>query len=268
MVQQVNDADQMVLGVPGRRACHLAHAGAQAGSMRPGVGLPPAHGPPAASPISKRKIAALSDHPEDCLHGSLTAMVFPRPLWSDYLSAQLAALPGWAGFIRWRADQGDYPWQRACPVNLVQYLAVRQWYECELVSQACRAGPAATTLDDISAALQECLRPSARRVTRFPTPCLDWRGHLHQARVLHQADPGELEKLAAWQDEFSEPHHGPVWLEAFEATWQAELLTGLARTVAQPAPFADCLRPESQSIYCIDVRMEPFRRHLEALGNP
>ena len=54
------------------------------------------------------------------------------------LSSHLAALPGWAGFIKWRADQSEYEWQSAFPIDLVQYLAVRLWYERELVHQACR----------------------------------------------------------------------------------------------------------------------------------
>jgi uncharacterized protein YbcC (UPF0753/DUF2309 family) len=56
-----------------------------------------------------------------------------------------------------------------------------------------------------------------------------------------------------------------VWLKAFEAGYHDRLLGQLqARTneASRPAPA----RPYSQSVYCIDVRSEPFRRHLESVG--
>ena len=69
---------------------------------------------------------------------------------------------------------------------------------------------------------------------------------------------------------FPESDHGPVWLKAFEAGYQDPLLTHLRRTAdkqpaAEGSPPASP-RPYSQSVYCIDVRSEPFRRHLESVG--
>ncbi|MHB2019715.1 MAG: DUF2309 domain-containing protein [Candidatus Xenobia bacterium] len=237
---------------------------------------------------ARRKIAALPDHPEGCLQVSLSSMRIPFPLWADYLSAQIAALPGWTGFIRWRADQKDHPWQKAFPINLVQYLAVRQWYESELVSQACRAWLAAAgTFEAVSAYMQDhaheyvagkarssgqpwpdeadhtAWRTAARRLLRLAR-ALDI-----MPTTLQQAEPQVLQKLSEWLDDFPESQHGRVWLETFEATYRDELVAGLAHQVAlrQSAPPEDPVRPQSQSIYCIDVRMEPIRRHLEALGN-
>lgn len=68
----------------------------------------------------------------------LDAMGIPAELRQDYLSLQLGALFGWASFIKWRAERTQYPWQVAYPIDLVQYLAVRLFYERELVDQACR----------------------------------------------------------------------------------------------------------------------------------
>ncbi|HEY4000140.1 MAG TPA: DUF2309 domain-containing protein [Candidatus Xenobia bacterium] len=215
-----------------------------------------------------RKIAALPDHPEDCLHDSLSAMHIPSPLWADYLSAQIAALPGWAGFIRWRADHGDYPWQQAYPVSLGQYLAVRLWYEREMVSQACRARPGGEgTFEVIAASMRERPQASAAGNDRADGAA---RRLLELARALDvepATDPRVRAKLSQWLDDFSEPQHGPIWLAAFESTYREELLTGLAHHGSLGIPPPPEVRPQSQSIYCIDVRMEPFRRHLEALGN-
>ncbi len=239
---------------------------------------------------SRRKIAALPDHPEDCLRDRLCDLGVPHPRWADYLAAELAALPGWAGFIRWRGDQPEYRWQQAFPISLVEYLAVRLWYERELVNRACWTHLRIKgTFEDIlaykrnrsSEYVSGKVRAAGRRyldetgraaLTRRETA----RRLLRLARALditpaslHQAEPGSLATLTQWLDAFSEPHHGPIWLEAFEASYQAELVGALASTVVfgDPAGPEDSVRPQSQSIYCIDVRMEAFRRHLETLGN-
>ncbi|MFO7926115.1 MAG: DUF2309 domain-containing protein [Halobacteriota archaeon] len=44
--------------------------------------------------------------------------------WVPIFEEQLAALPGWAGFIKQRAED-EGPWQSACPITLAGYLAVR-----------------------------------------------------------------------------------------------------------------------------------------------
>jgi uncharacterized protein YbcC (UPF0753/DUF2309 family) len=87
---------------------------------------------------SRRKIAALPEHPEDAVLDCLDALAIPVTFRQDYLSLQLAALPGWAGFIKWRAEETDYAWQQAYPVGLVKFLAVRLWYVRELVQKVCR----------------------------------------------------------------------------------------------------------------------------------
>lgn len=87
---------------------------------------------------SRRKIAQLPEYPEDALLRSLEALGIPAALRQDYLSLQLTALPGWAGFIKWRAEERDYPWQKAYPVGLVKFLAIRLWYASELVQKTCR----------------------------------------------------------------------------------------------------------------------------------
>src|SRR5690242_400150 len=87
---------------------------------------------------SRRKIARLPDHPEDALLESLDALGIPSELLQDYLSLQLTALPGWAGFIKWRGEEHGYPWQQAYPAGLVKFLAIRLWYARELVHQACK----------------------------------------------------------------------------------------------------------------------------------
>ena len=87
----------------------------------------------------KSKIRNLPDRPEDAIGESLESLAIPQDLWIDYFALHLAQLPGWTGFIKWRSEQSDHEWQRAFPMDLVKYMAVRLFYEKELVSLACEA---------------------------------------------------------------------------------------------------------------------------------
>ncbi len=266
---------------------------------------------------SQRKIAQLPDYPEDALLDSLDALGIPAKLRQDYLSLQLTALPGWAGFIKWRAEERDYPWQQIYPVGLVKFLAIRLWYARELVQKVCREE---LDIDGRYDAVTAYLRTRSdeyylrrqRVAGRLPALYAEevdrlrhqkgaaWGKLLERYRTevvprqtaaarrgaarkllglarslditpesLADTAPAQLKQLLDWMEAFPESDHGPVWLKAFEAGYQAKLLSSLRLGSSQPIPQAASLspaRPYSQSVYCIDVRSEPFRRHLEAVG--
>ncbi|MFT4884130.1 MAG: hypothetical protein ACI8U4_001643 [Natronomonas sp.] len=50
---------------------------------------------------------------------------YPQDRWETIFEHQLAALPGWTGFIKQRASGEDGPWQSTYPITLTEYLAVR-----------------------------------------------------------------------------------------------------------------------------------------------
>ncbi len=225
---------------------------------------------------SGRKIRNLPTSPEEALLEHLDALGIPEDCRQDYLSLQLTALCGWASFINWRGELSEgYEWQEAYPIDLVQYLAVRLWYERELVSQACQSEigiegtfPAVTSWiqrdrteagarhDDqagvFSAALR--LRDLARSLGVDPG-------------TLLESSPDHLQTLLDWLDAWPESEHGPVWLKAFEAGYQEDLLRKIAAGAndSQVSGGSNS-RPDAQAMFCIDVRSEPFRRNLEAVG--
>jgi uncharacterized protein YbcC (UPF0753/DUF2309 family) len=274
---------------------------------------------------SRDKITRLPDHPEDALLNSLDALGIPAKLRQDYLSLQLTALPGWAGFIKWREEERDYPWQRAHPVSLVKFLAIRLWYASELVQKVCRDE---LGIDGRYDAITAYMRSNpeeyylrrqrvagrlpalyAEEVDRLRHHKRDGWGKIierYEAEVvprqraaarrdmakrllalgrsftidpvaLIDTDPDDLKQVVQWMESFPESEHGPVWLKAFEAGYQEWLLGELARNgrpreAPHEQPRAPSERegppgrPYSQSVYCIDVRSEPFRRHLETTG--
>jgi uncharacterized protein YbcC (UPF0753/DUF2309 family) len=262
---------------------------------------------------SRQKIAALPDYPEDALLESLDALGIPSALRQDYLSLQLTALPGWAGFIKWRGEERDYPWQQAYPAGLVKFLAIRLWYARELVQKACRE---ALGIDGRYEAVTGYMRSHPeeyylrrqRVAGRLPALYAEevdrlahqktngWKAVLERYEIevvprqveaarrgtarmllaliatldidgeqLPAAAPETLKQIVDWIDAFPESAHGPVWLKALEAGYQESLLAQI-RSNAKTADDAPEARPYSQSVYCIDVRSEPFRRHLESTG--
>jgi len=50
---------------------------------------------------------------------------YPEARWEAIFVHHLVALPGWTGFIKWRARRANTEWQAAHPITLADYLAVR-----------------------------------------------------------------------------------------------------------------------------------------------
>jgi len=224
---------------------------------------------------NREKLSQLPDSAEDALLESLAALGIPSEAWQDYLSLHLAALPGWAAFIKWRADQSDYPWQQAYPIDLAHYLAVRIWYEREIVQKACleHLGIEGTVeaLANAGRGRPACLPDRLSSAWRLLT--LSNALEIAPA-VLMETAPENLNLLLEWLSTFPESDHGPVWLKAFEMGYQEQLLGKLRSNlseqkpaVSSPAGSPEVVRPSAQAIFCIDVRSESFRRHLEVLGD-
>jgi uncharacterized protein YbcC (UPF0753/DUF2309 family) len=253
---------------------------------------------------TRQKLARLPAEPERALLESLTALGIVREFWQDYLALHLTALPGWAGFIKWRADQSDYEWQQTYPTDLVQYLTMRLWYERELVQKACRQ---ALGIDGSVAAISMYMQSSGSRSSQArdgaetktrAARSLAWRltalgkALAIDATVLLHTPAENLRLLLEWLDGLPESEHGPIWLKAFEAGYEEELLAklrpkmnalhdppaehGAANLPDKLIAEAEALsaheahrpvRPQAQAVFCIDVRSEPLRRHLEAIGD-
>ena len=296
--------------------------------MRPGKDSPGRNGPFAVSRRVAGKLLRCPEHPEDTVFDCLEALAIPAEFRRDYLSLQLAALPGWAGFIKWRAEQDAYPWQQAYPVGLVKFLAVRLWYVRELVQAICheelgiegnyravstymeqhphayfmRKEQAAGRLPSVYAERVDRLHTQTRNGRKgIATVSHEWEQLTEQYQiefgprreraaqrvmarqllalahaleivptVLMESSPRDLRVLLDWMEAFPESAHGPLWLKALEAGYQDHLFAMLLRAPAKPQPAVpeqqSPVRPHSQSVFCIDVRSEPFRRHLESTG--
>ncbi len=281
-------------------------------------------GPLFEIPDWKSKIRNYPDRPADAIRESLESLAIPQDLWIGYFTLHLAQLPGWTGFIKWRSEQSDHRWQRAFPMDLVSYVAVRLFYEKELVSRACEGklnipGTYASILsfmrehptgyglnkewrtrglaEEVVASLDLSL------FSREPLPIdkLDRQGDaashmwqtvrqrqesereacilLHLSRCLDFSVQDLLESpsetlgvLLDWVERFPESQHGPFWLKALERSYIMDFVQHFSPNIQrlrqndEPVEHPSESRPLTQSIFCIDVRSEGFRRHFEEVG--
>jgi len=226
------------------------------------------------------KVDALPEEPEEAIVWSLQRLRVPSERRQDYLSRMLAQLPGWTGLIRWMGDNPDYPAQQRHPIDAVQYLAVRLFYEVELVQLEARrqwgiegtvpaiVGYWHDRRDEYAALVGHASPgddPNAVAVGRD-----GWRlFHLAQFLELSPEEVRGLSRddvhtLLGWLDGFPPERHGPVWLEAYEGVYRDDVVGKLLAHRGQ-VPEAKG-RPRAQAVFCIDVRSESYRRHLEAQG--
>ncbi len=74
----------------------------------------------------------------DAVITQLQSLGIPEENWPDYCGRVLVNLKGWAGMVFWRQLNASYTQQQAHPIDVMQYLAVRLFYQNLLVDQACR----------------------------------------------------------------------------------------------------------------------------------
>jgi uncharacterized protein YbcC (UPF0753/DUF2309 family)/NADH:ubiquinone oxidoreductase subunit 5 (subunit L)/multisubunit Na+/H+ antiporter MnhA subunit len=206
-----------------------------------------------------RYALATSTRPAHALASALRALGVPEEARVAYLSRSLAQLPGWAAHVKWR-DGHDSPWWPA--VNPTELLAVRLTYEralAEAVAQRRLGIPA--TLAGVRLALAGA---PARR------PAVDAQSLARTAQALGLdaatvtgLPRTEVQALVTALAGFGPQRQAQVWLDAAEHAHRRTLVGMLDRPVEEaPTPV-----PTAQAVFCIDVRSEGLRRHLERVAD-
>ena len=80
----------------------------------------------------------LPTRPDDAVMHCLAQLGIDRENWGEYLGRLLVRLKGWAGMAFWRELHPKYVQQATTPVDVMQFLAVRLFYETLLVRDTCR----------------------------------------------------------------------------------------------------------------------------------
>ncbi|MHB8744223.1 MAG: DUF2309 domain-containing protein [Sulfuricaulis sp.] len=252
-----------------------------------------------------QRILAQDDTPEGIISYVMTELRVPEDAWVDYFTGSLARLHGWTGFIRWRSGAKHYHWSQRCPADLVDYLAIRLVLGLALLREhATRLkvpGDAATlarfiderpaeaylrrefhggrVLPALAQAVEQAL--ASERQTRIVRLLPDYLARKRADEASRQAKAlrnlavragldAELSRLTG--DELGrllgilarfERMEGQLWLNAQEAHY----LNGLAGGLDLNLPPPRAKRPFAQMLFCIDVRSERIRRHLERIGD-
>ena len=227
-----------------------------------------------------QKIQDLSAEPEAAIIGNLTRLGIPETRHKEYLSRMLSQLPGWTRYIRWLGEHPTYHAQFAHPIDTTQYLAVRLFYETELVYVACKHNwKIEGTVSSLAGYWKN--RPEEYQVKMGnglhafdhtqQSICHDgWRlFHLLQFLEVSHLEMLDLtysdaRTLLHWLDDFPFEQHSPIWLEAYEDSFRTDILRRISAHQGTVPEMKD--RPLAQLVFCIDVRSESFRRHIEAQG--
>ncbi|WP_179978955.1 DUF2309 domain-containing protein, partial [Bacillus thuringiensis] len=195
--------------------------------------------------LSKNERKVLKDWPQDAqvaLARALSELGISESNIQAYLEGHLLSLPGWAGMIRWRSQQSIQEQEL-----LIEYLAVRISMEL------------AITKPYLPLKNQKVEKKVA--IVPLIASWIYW-GNISTREWL-QMPAAEQSELLVFAYRFDENIRRKLWLEAWEQTHAEQLRKKIA---SKQRATNDKKRVLAQLAFCIDVRSEPFRRHLEKLG--
>ncbi|QCK81822.1 DUF2309 domain-containing protein [Geobacillus kaustophilus NBRC 102445] len=196
---------------------------------------------PSLSKEERKRLFDWPHHPEEALQRALEQLGVQDEEAVAYLEAHLLALPGWAGMMVWQSRRaGDEIG------GLINYLAVRLSLEWVFTAP--------------HLPLKEEENEDDRAVGPLLAAWIHWGGTtLDDWRRLPLED---RQARLVFADRFWRIGRRHLWLEAWEDTYEAKLKEAvLTRQPEEPKEQA-----AAQLLFCIDVRSEPFRRHVEAVG--
>ncbi|KMW59931.1 putative transmembrane protein [Candidatus Rhodobacter oscarellae] len=171
----------------------------------------------------------------DAVISQLVELGIDQSAWSDYCGRALAHLRGWAGMIFWRQENGGYGRQQAQPIDLMQYLAVRLFYQNLLVTKA------ATSNWNLQPGMEALRAHFSSHLDEYFVRRELYAGHLsdaltQQAQALVQATGRRRDLSQRWQaladQVWAERHRGNETRAAADKGWR---LYRLAQHLGVPA---------------------------------
>ena len=203
-------------------------------------------------------LAEVPERADEAVAEHLTAMAVADDEWSAYLAASLSRVPGWASHVAWLEREA-----RTGSASLLDLAAILLSIERFMVDAETRAawGEPGTT-----AAIAE------HPVTDTGCPLAPVAELIEAAALAGELDADSLGALddvvliALVRYSTAVRRAAPaIWRSAHEATFRDPIIAELsaaAATAQEPGSV-----PDAQAVFCIDVRSEPLRRHLESSGD-
>lgn len=198
----------------------------------------------------------------------------------SYLLTHLLKLHGWAGFIKYRSEDADYISQRQHPSTLIDYIAIRLYYELEAVKKSKISDfklfddYATNNLDDVILQLlkhknmlfgqtldaieanEKTKKVLSDHISNELT--LDALQIQHSNEVLESNLP--LTKLATILKQLRE-EEGYIWLKSLEDSYIYTYVDKIINTKS-----INEVKATASATFCLDVRSEVIRRSIENTG--
>ncbi len=191
---------------------------------------------------ARKRLTDLPEEPIDAILESLTKLGVDGEETVQEMSRQFARMPGWAGYAKWCSV-----WHNDGPVkstlSLVDYLAVRLAYDVEILT---------THLSDAFPSLEVRSKISEVQAAKDTRDSRISQDIAYSIKSLY-----ENKNINFTLEETQE-----ALLRAYENHYRDHLLSILSA----PRKRAEKVTPTVQAIFCIDVRSERIRRHLEKIG--
>lgn len=202
-------------------------------------------------------LAEVPERADEAVAEHLTAMAVTDVEWSDYLAATLARLPGWASHVAWLEREA-----RTGTASLLDLAAILLSIERFVVDAETRAawgepGTTATVTDHPRDVTRAAVATAADLIEAVALA-----GGL-DADALSALDDVALIALVRYARAVRQAAPA-IWRTAHEETFRDPIVATLA-AAASTSPV-DIVVPDTQAVFCIDVRSEPLRRHLESSG--
>ncbi|MBL1243782.1 MAG: DUF2309 family protein [Sulfurimonas sp.] len=197
----------------------------------------------------------------------------------SYFLTHLLKLHGWAGFIKYRSEDPDNVSQQEYPSQLIDYMAIRLYYELKAVKNnkistfKIFTAYAEANLSDVilqllkhknmlfGIALDEL--EDNEETTKVLADHVKNELHLDALQIQHSNEVLQsklpLTELSTILDKLRE-EEGYIWLKSLEDTYISKYVDEVINVV----PVKE--KAIASATFCLDVRSEVIRRSIERLG--
>ena len=196
---------------------------------------------PALTKEARQLIRHMPSKSHESINHVLTKLDITNDNRQSYIEGQLLALPGWAGMMYYRAEENESEREL-----LTDYVAIRLAIEYVLLT---------TTKDQFQ--LSELHH---HKEIEFVCAFIFY-AELSLEEWLNLSDELKLRYLN-FARQFQRQYFQNLWLNAWEETHERDLVN----TIYESQSGNKSQKIQAQLAFCIDVRSEPFRRHLEGEG--